>query len=94
MSKKKKEQFNAKCAAILRTYVDEAVGERIHQPENALRLHMYLSGMFLSYVSLAFHCGDGLAQEDLTAMSCFSNLLQDYYDLLSEANPYMQPSET
>ena len=93
MSKKKKEQFNAKCAAILRTYVDEAVGERIHQPENALRLHLYLSDMFLSYVSFAFHRGDGLAKEDLTAMSCFSHLLQDYYSLLLEASPYMQPSQ-
>ena len=84
MPKKKKRKFNTKCADLLSTYIDEGVGERPHQPENVLMLHMYLSDMFLSYVSLAFHQGDGLTEDDLTAMSCFSHLLQGYYQLLLE----------
>ena len=81
MPKKKKRKFNAKCADLLHTWMIEAVGESPRNPDNALRLHMYLSRMFQSYVSIAFHAGDGVTEDDLAAISCLTNLIEDYHQL-------------
>ena len=75
MSKKKK-QFNAECANLLHYSTIDAVG-------SPLQLHMYLARMFLSYVSLDFHHGNGVRQDDLTAMTCLFNLLEDYHELIT-----------
>ena len=74
MSKKKK-QFNAECARLLHHSTTDAAG-------SPLRMHMYLSGLFLSYVNFAVRCGETVSDNDLTAMYHLFALIEDYHQLL------------
>ena len=84
MPKKKKQRFNARCADLLHLWIIESVGESPQNPDNALRMHMYLSKMFQAYVSFAFHVGDGVIESDLAAMSSLTSLIEDYHQLFVE----------
>ena len=82
MSKKQKKKFNARCADLLHLWLIESVGENPRDPDNALRMYVYLSKMFQAYVSFAFHVGDGPLQSDLAAMSSLTHLIESYHELL------------
>ena len=84
MSKKQKKKFNARCADLLHLWLIESVGENPRNPDNALRMHVYLGDLFLSLTSLAVHHGDGVTQNDLTVMSCLTHLIEGYHQLLTE----------
>ena len=83
MPKKQKKKFNARCADLLHLWLIESVGENPRNPDNALRMHVYLSKMFEAYVSFAFHVGDGPLQSDLAAMSSLTHLIESYHELLT-----------
>ena len=74
MSRKKK-QFDAECANLLHYATTDAVG-------SPLQMHMYLSGLFLSYVNFAVRCGETVSNNDLTAMYHLFALIEDYHQLL------------
>lgn len=83
MPKKQKKKFNARCADLLHLWFIESIGENPRNPDNALRMHVYLSKMFQAYVSFAFHLGDGPLQSDLAAMSSLTHLIESYHELLT-----------